>query len=102
MAAGPITDDMKWRSNSGDYLATEFDDTYLVFVRPSGETHFLNFLSFGIVAETNDVSKTLAELTVSLRTRFELTEDELTQELVSLTLSELDDTGLIWPEATKA
>lgn len=98
MAAGPINDDMKWRSNSGDYIATEYEDTYLVYVRPSGDTHFLNFLSFGIVTETETAAQTVTEITTNLRKRFELTDEELTQELVSLTLSELDDTGLIWPE----
>ncbi|WP_262695027.1 HPr-rel-A system PqqD family peptide chaperone [Kordiimonas aquimaris] len=98
MAAGPITDDMKWRSSSDGYIATEFDDTYLVFVKASAETHFLNFLSFGIVTETESVAQTATELAMNLRRRFELTDEELTQELVSLTLSELDDTGLIWPE----
>lgn len=98
MAAGPIYDDMKWRSNSGDYITTEYEDTYLVFVKASGETHFLNFLSFGVVSEVGETSKTVAELTIDLRARFDLKSDELNSQLVSKTVAELDDTGLIWPD----
>lgn len=98
MAAGFIHDGMKWRSDSDGYIATEYDDTYLVFVKASGETHFLNFLSFGIVKETSEFSKSPQELRVALCERFELGEDELSIDLVMTTISELDDTGLILPE----
>lgn len=97
MAAGPISKDMKWRSDSDNFVVIEYDDTYLVYVRSSGETHFLNFLTFGTLQEVVNVPKRFDQLVHDLRIRFDFSEEELTESLVEIAISELDDTGLILP-----
>ncbi len=95
MAAAPPTTSEKWSSDSHQYLAVEYDDTFLVYFRPSGETHFLNFLSYGMVHAVSSGPLSEEEILARMRTDFSLTAEELPETLVATTLSELDQAGLI-------
>lgn len=97
MPAGPINDSMKWTSDRSNWLAEEFDDTFLVFFRGSAETHFLNFLSFGALRQLSDRALDLGDLANRLREEFSLTEEELPEDLVRSVIEQLDETGLISP-----
>lgn len=99
MAAGPIDDNMRWTARSADRIVVDYDDTYLVYFRPSGDTHFLNFLSYGVVAAVTDGAMTRGEIFRALRDRFGLEATDLPMQLVARTISELDDAGLIEPAA---
>jgi len=95
MSALPPVNGKKWMSDSRQYLAIEYDDTFLVYFRPSGETHFLNFLSYGLVEAVSSTPLTTAELLSKIRTDFSLTAEELPETLVASTLDELDRAGLV-------
>lgn len=95
MVVAPTIIEKRWTSDSSQYLAIEYDDTYLIYFKPSGETHFLNFLSFGVVDSVSKASLSGAELLERLRVEFSLTPDELPETLVVSTIEELDRAGLI-------
>lgn len=95
MASGSTINEKKWISDSTQYLAVEYDDTHLVYFKPSGETHFLNFLSFGLVDVASNGPLSTAELFEALKSRFSLTVDELPVDLITSTLAELDQAGLV-------
>jgi len=95
MAAVPSTIDKKWMSDARQYLVVEYDDTFLFYFRPSGETHFLNFLSSGMVDAVSRAPLSVQELWSQMRTEFSLTAEELPETLVVTTLDELDQAGLI-------
>ncbi len=95
MVAAPSLMEKTWTSDSGQFLAVEYDDTYLVYFKPSGDTHFLNFLSFGIVDAVSKTALSGTELHEKLKTDFSLTSSELPVALVTSTIGELDQAGLI-------
>jgi len=95
MVAAPAIMEKTWISDSSQFLAVEYDDTYLVYFKPSGDTHFLNFLSFGVVATASKTALSGAELSEKLRAEFSLTIDELPDALVMSTIEELDQAGLL-------
>lgn len=99
MAAGPVLDDQKWRSKRDSFIVREYDDTYLVYFKPSGESHFLNFLSYGVVDAVFDCALGVSELQTELCTRFDLDASELSADLIRKTIDDLDDAGLIMPDA---
>lgn len=101
MAAGPIDDALIWSSGADDWIAEEFDDTFLVFYRPSAETHFLNFLSFGALRACSREAQDINSLAVNLRLEFEIGEAELPLSLVQSVIEQLDDTGLVKPVMSK-
>jgi len=95
MVAAPSIMEQLWTSDSSQFLAIEYDDTYLVYFKPSGDTHFLNFLSFGMVNLVSTSPLSGAELHEKLKIDFSLTSAELTDALVVSTIEELDQAGLI-------
>lgn len=97
MAAGPLKDTFLWKSDASLWLSEEFDDTFLVFFRPSGETHFLNFLSFGVLSKCAEQPHNKQQLTISLRGLFDLSEKELPESLIATVIEQLDETGLLMP-----
>lgn len=101
MAAGPIDDALLWTSGADDWIAEEFDDTFLVFFRPSAETHFLNFLSFGALRQCAREPQSVNSLTHNLRREFEVEDAELPLTLVKSVIEQLDDTGLVKPVIPK-
>ena len=102
MAAGIITDDMLWTARADDLLVREYDDTYIVYFRPSGDTHILNFLSYGIVQLAAEGACQVRDMSHALRQRLELDDQDLPDALILKTVSELDDLGLIVPRAAPA
>ncbi len=98
MAAGPIAESMKWSANAEDWYSHEHDDTHLVFFRPSADSHFLNFLSFGALKLLSEAIMTTDDLAHRLREVFSLTEAELPVSLVKTVVEQLDDAGMIKPE----
>lgn len=101
MAAGPISNSTRWKSNADDWLVQEFEDTFLVFFRPSAETHFLNFLSYGVLEFVSGQPATQSEIAAELRTKFRLEAHELPDSLLAQTIEQLDETGLIEPESER-
>ncbi len=101
MAAGPVDDALLWKSSADDWVAEEFDDTFLVFFRPSAETHFLNFLSFGALRQCAREPQNMNSLTLNLRQEFDIEDAELPLSLVKSVVEQLDDTGLIKPVTSK-
>lgn len=99
MAAGPISKTDLWKSDAADWRVTEFDDTYFVFLRSSGETHFLNFLSFGILTCAANAPVSSQEVSTKLRKQFQLDVVELPESLVKATIEQLDEVGLLYPVA---
>ncbi len=97
MTAGPVSDTQKWRSSRDSYIVHEYDDTFLLYFKPSGESHFLNFLSYGVVDTVSDQALTLQELQSELCSRFDFSETELPLDLIRKTISDLDDAALIEP-----
>lgn len=101
MAAGPIDNSLFWKSDAGEWIAEEFDDTFLVFYRPSAETHFLNFLSFGVLRQCAREPQSANSLMRNLRQEFEIEDAELPLSLVQSVIEQLDDTGLVKPVVSK-
>ncbi len=97
MAAGPISNSARWTSDPNNYLVQEFDDTFFVFFRPSGETHFLNFLSHGVLDLVSSKDVGVADIGTEMRVRFGVSETELPDSLIKQTIEQLDETGLIEP-----
>lgn len=102
MAAGPISTDMRWTATAADREVIEYDDTFLVYFRPSGETHFLNFLSHGVMDAVTDKELELSAIRDALRAKFGLSPEELPESLLAQTIDELDDTGMIIPAVRSA
>lgn len=84
-----------WTSDSTQYLAVEYDDTHLVYFKPSGDTHFLNFLSYGMVDTLSTGPLSEPEIFQAMLTRFSLSAQELPKDLITTTLDELDQAGLV-------
>lgn len=99
MAAGPIDQSMRWISNSDEWYSREYDDTHLVFFRPSAESHFLNFLSFGALKQLSSEAMTADQLLQVLRDEFLLDKAELPLSLVEKVIEQLDEAGMIRPVA---
>ncbi len=97
MAAGPLKETFHWKSDASLWLSEEFDDTFLVFFRPSGETHFLNFLSFGVLSKCSEQPHSKEKLASALRDLFDLSETELPESLIATVIEQLDETGLLTP-----
>ena len=93
---------IQWTADSSSWLSEEFDDTHLVFFKPSGETHFLNFLSFGALEQLGQSPQTCESLRDNLIPRFDVTEEELPLSLVEKVLQQLDEAGLIFPSVCNA
>ena len=100
MAAGPIERSMKWISDADEWYSREYDDTYLVFFRPSVESHFLNFLSFGALKRLSLEAMTVDQLLQALRDEFLLKESELPLALVETVIEQLDEAGMIRPKVS--
>jgi PqqD family protein of HPr-rel-A system len=98
MAAGPILDGQKWHSDRNNMIIEEFDDTYLVYFKPSGETHFLNFLSHGLIECVLDQAFDANTLQTMLCSKFDFEASELPLDLVLKTIEDLDEAGLVTPE----
>lgn len=97
MASKLNTNDNQWTSDPSQYLAVEYDDTHLVYFKPSGDTHFLNFLSFGMVEAVSAGPLTEAEIFQEMLTRYSLSDQELPKNLITTTLADLDQAGLVSP-----
>lgn len=94
------THSLIWESDPDQWVSEEFDDTHLVYCRPSGETHFLNFLSFGVLRSLSVQSFSAHDLCVHLRASFALQAEELPQDLIDKAIAELDRAGLVTPRGT--
>ena len=101
MVAAPSVLEQTWTSDSSQFLAIEYDDTYLVYFKPSGDTHFLNFLSFGLVESVSKTALSGVDLHKKMMADFSLTPLELTDALVISTIEELDQAGLMSRVDTK-
>ena len=97
-----ITSGVSWVSDRDLWLSEEFDDTHLVFFRPSAETHFLNFLSFGALSSLSLQQASVEELQKRLQDEFSLQEQDLPLSLVENVIRQLDEAGLIRPVALDA
>ena len=95
--SGSTSSGVIWVSDKDLWLSEEFDDTHLVFFRPSEETHFLNFLSFGALFSLSLQQASVGELQRRLQEQFSLQEEDLPLSLVENVIHELDEAGLIGP-----
>lgn len=86
---------IEWTADPESWLSEEFDDTHLVFFKPSAETHFLNFLSFGALESLGSSPFTIQLLWTHLKSKFSLSEEDLPLSLVEKVVQQLDDAGLI-------
>lgn len=102
MASSAHGTNQLWSSNSDQYLAVEYDDTHLVYFKPSGDTHFLNFLSYGMVDAISTKPLSESEIFQAMLERFSLSAQELPEGLIKTTLEELDQAGLIEVVSAKA
>jgi PqqD family protein of HPr-rel-A system len=64
-----ISDTSTWISNAADCVWANYHDSYVVFHRPSGKTHFLNAAGYRLLTEILDrpggTASVAAELTVA-------------------------------------
>lgn len=97
MASDAHKADQLWASDPSQYLAVEYDDTHLVYFKPSGDTHFLNFLSFGMVDAMSKGPLSEVEIFQEMLKRFSLSAHELPKDLITTTLDDLDQAGLVAP-----
>lgn len=95
MASSADDTSQVWTSDSSQYLSVMYDDTHLVYFKPSGDTHFLNFLSFGLLEALSGEELNVDDLHKLIQERFSLTVDELPRDLLISTLTELDLAGLV-------
>jgi len=101
MASSGDDSSQVWTSDSSQYLSVMYDDTHLVYFKPSGETHFLNFLSFGLIDVLSEKSLTIDGLHELIQDRFSLTADDIPKSLLISTLAELDLAGLVSSKRVK-
>lgn len=95
--SGLTSSGVNWISDRDLWLSEEFDDTHLVFFRPSAETHFLNFLSFGALSSLSFQQASVEELQKRLQEEFSFQEEDLPLSLVENVIRQLDEAGLITP-----
>ena len=100
--SGSINSGVNWVSDRDLWLSEEFDDTHLVFFRPSAETHFLNFLSFGALLSLSLQQATVEKLQKRLQDEFSFQAEDLPLSLVENVIRQLDEAGLITPVAQDA
>ena len=67
--SGAISDTSLWYSNAADCVWANYPDSYAVFHRPSGKTHFLNAAGYRLITEIlerpGDTASIAAELAVA-------------------------------------
>lgn len=95
--AEPAQAAIEWTADPASWLSEEFDDTHLIFFKPSAETHFLNFLSFGALEQLARSPATIMALWEKLMLKFDLSEQDLPLSLVETVVRQLDEAGLISP-----
>jgi len=95
MSAGLINSDMVWHADSASLLFVDLGEISTVFDRRSGDTHILNFLSKAIIDCLTREALTAAALSEKVLAEIEMTEDDCPPSLVSSTLSQLDELGLV-------
>ncbi|MBO6503772.1 MAG: HPr-rel-A system PqqD family peptide chaperone [Kordiimonadaceae bacterium] len=93
---------IEWTADPESWMSEEFNDTHLVFFKPSAETHFLNFLSFGALELVGSSPATNVTLWHALLSKFALSEQDLPLSLVETVVQQLDEAGLISPVSLDA
>jgi len=99
MPAGPYSEDMLWAANKDDFTLRPMEDVLLVFHKMSGDTHILNFLSAAVIHVLSQEAETFASAESKILAHVDLTPEDCPPGLIKKTILELDDVGLVGPQA---
>lgn len=99
MSAGPFTDDTVWRADLDNLILCPFGDVTLAFHRLSGDTHVLNFLSEAVLKVLSNGEETLVSIVPKVIEEIQVPADECPNGVIEQTLLQLDEIGLVAPQA---
>lgn len=80
---------------SRDCLVRRVDDLFLVFFRPSGQTHMLPVTSLALLELLDENPLSIAEIPTALAARYEVEAEEGAEAAVERLLRELEAVGLV-------
>ena len=71
------------------------DDLFLVFFRPSGQTHMLPVVSMALLDVLDETPLGIADIPAALAARYETDPEEGAEAAVERLLRELEEVGLV-------
>jgi len=99
MAAGPYSERTVWAANKEDTLLQSLDDVTVAFHKTSGDTHILNFLSTAIINVLTEGAETFSSARPKILSKIQMSSEDCSDAIIVATFLELDDVGLISPQA---
>jgi len=97
MPAGIHNENIEWVANAAHLSIKQFEDVFLVFFRPSGDTHLLNFLSAAILEKLSEGKSTIEGMASGIWSMLELDPSDCPISLIESTVLQLDEVGLVSP-----
>lgn len=82
-------------SNPKWYRAKELDDYHFLYSYRSGDTHVLNFFSYGLLSVLSEQKMAFPEMKKAVCQKLLLEEADVQDALLAHTLDELTDIGLV-------
>ena len=79
---------------SRDCVVRRVDDLFLVFFRPSGQTHMLPVTSMALLDVLDETPLAISDIPAALAARYETDPEEGAEAVLERLLRELDEVGL--------
>jgi PqqD family protein of HPr-rel-A system len=96
LATNPASEFDRWRRSPECQLSWVcYDDEYVVYHRPSGRTHFLNFATYRLLAHILTSPVSLDEVTEAFTSSSKPADESLIRDELGLTLKHLEALGLV-------